>query len=266
MIKPLLAQMRLLWNARRVYALLAAILVCSLLFIYAYSALIVMYRRMDPADYAEGMATYFSVFSAMLVHLLSGVSVLWAIVVWRSEGPSHRSYHWSLPVDLRTHDVLRVCAGALWMLGVSLAFAVITLVASHTSLAGAGVRLPISFWLSFVTATMIPYMMGSAIGVASDRPAEWILGLYVSLTAIYVLSISRESVLLVPFRFLFEGRFGVVHALGSAMPHDPKTHGVWTRVDHVDLATWGGATVLWAALSISILTVSMYRVHRRRYA
>jgi hypothetical protein len=266
-MKPLMSQIRLLWRTRRVDGLLGAVLVCSLLLAYAYRNLAVLSRTDNAYAYADAMATYFSVFASMLLHILSAVSVLWAIMVWRAEGPTQRSYHWSLPVDVQQHDLIRVAAGACWMLGVSLFFGVVTFVASHTNLAGNGVSLPPSYWMSFATAVVIPYLFGSAIGLASDRPAEWLLGSYVSLTLVYVMSETRDGRALDPVRAIFDGRLGIIRALSASVPRDPSmSSNYWTRVNHATLQAWGGATLVWLTISAAVFLLSMHRVHRHRFA
>lgn len=49
---------------------------------------------------------------------LLAVPLVWPSgYAWRNEGPSARSYHWSLPVDRPVHQLLRLTAGWLLLLG-----------------------------------------------------------------------------------------------------------------------------------------------------
>lgn len=118
--------------------------------------------------------------------LLLFVALLWPTSVWRGEGPGRRAYHWSLPVDRRVHDLLRVSAGAAWLLGTVAAGAVLGL--------GIGVAIeggiPAGDWRVYpglLLALLVLYGFGSVAALVSDHPFRWIIGvpvLYVGVRSI----------------------------------------------------------------------------------
>lgn len=116
----------------------------------------------------------------------------WPYRVWRGEGPAQRGYHWAMPVDRRTHDLLRVAAGALWLFAFTLLFSLLAPLLSQLS--GHGALLPVfspTAWLSMLVGPQLVYILVSIPTLGSDRAAGWVWGV---IGILFGLSILGEAV------------------------------------------------------------------------
>lgn len=112
------------------------------------------------------------------------VSVVWPLLVWRGEAPAQRTYHRTMPVNGIAHDLLKVAAGAVWLM---LGIALILLVYLVTALLRDGAILlfeltPVAY-LNFFTGPLLIYLLVSIIPILSNKPIEWIIGLAVAFVA-----------------------------------------------------------------------------------
>ena len=48
--------------------------------------------------------------------MMLGFGGIAGAIVWFNEAPPHRRYHWAMPVRREVHDIVRVGAGAAWLL------------------------------------------------------------------------------------------------------------------------------------------------------
>jgi hypothetical protein len=239
-------QMRLLWKTGRVL-FLAALVLGGLV-----SAATV-------AAYLEVDGELFMLHASAILLAAAG---LWGVVIWRDEGPRSRHYHWSLPVDMMTHDLARVAAGAAWLFIMIAAYAVLGSVMAY--LAGdaqaLGRAAPLMA-LHFALAPLTLYLMTAALATASNRPFEWLLMGYVALAVAVALAAWQRQDWIVS---LVESMFGKPYGLGWAL----IAGGVGAEVRvatpaqaevSVYLAEWLPFAAMWLLIGAGILAGVAYR-------
>lgn len=108
------------------------------------------------------------------------IALFWSFgITWREEGPSDRSYHWSLPVDRGGQQLLRAAAGWVTLLAVL----AVGLLAGWI---GAGfVQGGMSFGDPAVLIALLPaatvlYLVGGLFALLADRPLLWLVVAYVA--------------------------------------------------------------------------------------
>jgi hypothetical protein len=94
--------------------------VAGLLGIVLFSLLVVY--SLIPREGIPVWAAPMSEWPSLMTLMLGAVA---GAIVWFSEGPLHRRYHWSMPVKRELHDVLRIVAGAVWLMIIVAVFCVI---------------------------------------------------------------------------------------------------------------------------------------------
>jgi hypothetical protein len=196
-------------------------------------------------------------------------AVAWAPLVWRGQGPTKRGYHRALPVNQLTHDLIKIAAGAAWlMLGV--AIVLLPLLGSalywpHTRDLLSGP--PIWVWINFFTGPLIVYLLVSCVPMLTDKPLEWMLGLTGGLVGLQTLA---NTYSIEPFYSvtseLVRGDIGLVNALyGAYNQAHWEVYVQWARSlprDHY--GEWIAATILWLLLSVSaVCLVSNYANSRK---
>lgn len=108
------------------------------------------------------------------------IALFWSFgITWREEGPSDRSYHWSLPVDRGGQQLLRAAAGWVLLAGVL----VVGLLAGWAG--GAVIQGGMAPGDPAVLAGLLPaatvlYLVGGLFALLADRPLLWLVVAYVS--------------------------------------------------------------------------------------
>jgi len=114
------------------------------------------------------------------------VALIFPFGVWRSEEPSRRDYHWSMPVNRGQHTLTKLAVGwAYLMLLVALYLVfLLALWADAVFVAGETVRVSAQPWEWLVpfTAATVAYVLMSAILVGTDHPWRWVF----SIAAVYL--------------------------------------------------------------------------------
>jgi hypothetical protein len=204
------AQLRLALRARTVYFLLA-------MSVLPWAFIILIYKlATDGKDFSG------SVTSDMLISPVSAVyclvlGAMWGVLAWRDEPPKTRFYHWSLPVDMTTHDAARLVAYLVWLFAGMTAYiacGLVLLVANDVPL-----RLAVAGpmpWIASYVCGVIGFMMTAAISTAMNRPVEYIAGIFVGIWALALLSVAyRFDTLLNVLATLFGTR--THYSFGSAI-------------------------------------------------
>lgn len=109
---------------------------------------------------------------AMLFALaaLSIWAVFWPNRVWRNAGGQGRSYHWAFPVDRRLHDLLRVAAGAIWLLPLGGTMLVATVPVALAFGHGAELaQIPVSAWFAFFAGPLLLYLLSCIAPLMKGR-------------------------------------------------------------------------------------------------
>lgn len=228
------------------------------------------------------------------------LGLLFPVAVWLGEDRTGTGLFWTLPVDRRTHALLRVAAGWAWLMGVVALFGVwlltIALVSGGTvwgdqtrlvlsSFAfGVGafdpsavqrVRLTPSalFWLVPFTAATAVYLFANALALATRHPVRWIAAstfaffLIVGLADAAQVNSSLDRML----NQILRGPYGIDAMLTarteslqvSAMLTTGESVVVWRALPHLN--QWAIATALWISIGAALLWIaaSRHREHRR---
>jgi hypothetical protein len=247
------AQFVLLAATRRWVPLAAALALGGLLAAVLPALPGVRFRWDDGVHPARGMAVLLAYPPVLLA------SMLWGSLVWRGERPRSRDAHRVLPVDQGTHELLRVAAGAAWLLpGVA---ALVLFLAAASGAEGRGLLLP---WLAIVylTGSLTGYLLTSALALRVRRPLAWLaLGLAVWAAAVAALQrggFARASALLAG---VFQGRAGLWAALGGGF--DVTGAGGTPRLAG-DPGRWALAMLLWLASSLLLVAAAATPRRERR--
>jgi uncharacterized membrane protein YhdT len=165
---------------------------------------------------------------------------LWPFRVWRDEPPSRRGYHRAMPVERRRHDLLRVAAGAVWLLAVSALLLVAALATALLSGHAGGLgALPATAWLAAFTAPLLVYLLVSIASVRCEHPAAWVWGTLALLAPLWSL---LSLVGLGAAAVVVTGRLGLHLALGGDGPN-------LALLSPPAFTRWVAATLLWLALA-----------------
>jgi hypothetical protein len=193
-------------------------------------------------------------FASELVIPISLIALAVPMVVWRTEEPGRRSYHWSMPVNATHHTLMKVAAGWLWTVVATAIYVGFVALISLTmaAIADAPVDYPPAWeWATTFTTASIAYLFGSAAAIGSEHPWRWIAGIF------FGVLIGKE--LMDAFGFdgfeaLLEtigtGRYG----LGAAIWGDLRS------TENGGTAQWITAAAIWGALALAtVVGVASWR-------
>ncbi|MFQ6045509.1 MAG: hypothetical protein ACE5PT_03990 [Gemmatimonadales bacterium] len=143
-------------------------------------------------------------------------AVAWPIMVWLGEGPSRRSYHWSLPVPRPAHDLARVALGAVYLLGTCVVLAGASAIAASAN--GTFDRFAATgavAWANFFVAPLIVYIWVSPVVLWSEyRITRWV---FITWASVGPLSLILEwrgiHVLNEAVEWFFDRDWGITTAL-----------------------------------------------------
>lgn len=153
----LVQQLRLLWSSRTPWLLVGLLLAPM-----AAVGAMILYSR-------DGIG----LLVLQLAPVVSVASAGWGLLIWREETPSRRMYHWGLPVEAPTYDLLRVVAGAIWLMAALTLFLVIGvgigLLSNEPWLVTRSLPLLLPHYL---LSSLILYLLVAVLSTALNRPAE----------------------------------------------------------------------------------------------
>ncbi|MEX2283126.1 MAG: hypothetical protein WEE89_11645 [Gemmatimonadota bacterium] len=191
-------------------------------------------------------------------------------LVWRGQGPRHRNYHRVLPVDQLTHDLLKIAAGAVYlMLSVALVLIPVLVAALMSPVSGLVTDPSMLVWLNFFTGPLIVYLLVSCVPMLTDRPLEWMVGLTASFVGITVLA---DSYGVIPVEGLIDlvmrGPFGLMVALNGAYVMQPwlRYAGLSASGHNPEYGAWIFATILWLGIGITAVCLASNFVNSRKSA
>lgn len=206
------------------------------------------------------------------------VGLLIPFGVWRSEDPSRRAYHWSMPVARGPHTIMKLLSGWGWLMigtAVYLLFiiGIATAVGAVTGEPAWDGTTPAWAWIVAFTAPTIGYLLTSIAVIGSDHPWRWIGGIVIGYGILLsVFSSFGMQDLAIALKTISDGSLGikaalfgtvteaargmVIGAAGSAHPRMTVEMG-----DSLKLSTWIFAMPLWIIGSAIAVTIASYR-HR----
>lgn len=194
----------------------------------------------------------------------------WGIATWWHEPPGRREHLLALPVDITTHELARIAAGALWLLTMIAATAaaamIVQVIAGRADALG---DLVPAAWLSLFSAPLLAYLLTVTVATATRRSIELVLAgvVFVMITyglvVQYVVERQGVEAAFSVFRYsLFTALGGLgtqtttttTYARDGAMTHQyVVVHGAYME------PYWLGATMLWFAVAAIGLTFVLWR-------
>jgi hypothetical protein len=184
-------------------------------------------------------------------------AMCWAIMVWRDEGPRHREYHWSLPVDTSMHDAARAAGGLVWLVAGVTWYLILgmLLFAAHGVYAQASASFSVLGVVSLYCTALMGYLFALCFSTTLDHAGEWLLGVVMSTFFLVSSLVFRR--LTYGFIVLFTGRLGFASTVYVGRPSE------YTLLDrYVTPADWAASTLLWLSILSAVLTLSFYRNRR----
>ena len=196
------------------------------------------------------------------VAVVALVSVIWAFFwpfrVWREERVERRGYHWAMPVDRRTHDLVRVAAGLALLPVLVAAFLLLALATAllfgHTAVFPTWGAI---FFLDLFAAPLVVYLLVSIPVVGGRHPAAWLWGTLGAAAALFsLLQVFELTGLLAPLQALLLGRFGLFATLGEPLISEITGRGGGS------VGPWALAWLLWMVLAAAGVWLAASRRHR----
>ncbi|HUF49258.1 MAG TPA: hypothetical protein VMN60_00400 [Longimicrobiales bacterium] len=112
--------------------------------------------------------------------LVGFTGAFWPMIVWYGETPGRRTYHWSLPVARTGHDLMRVAAGAIYLVAISVTVALAAILIDGSVASSFGEFRTVLF-LAFVLIPLFPYFLMTALALWSDYTiTRWVLAGFVA--------------------------------------------------------------------------------------
>ena len=225
------------------------------------------------------------------------LGLLLPFAIWKPRDRRPDAAFWTMPVEHRTHALLRLVAGWLWIMlavGGLLLWLLVLVAASGGELGGEQVLLiagpfepgelvepsqlrpamwdlePWHWLVPFAGAT-VAYLLSSALMLATERPLHWIAGavgtvLLVALAAGEIafqwLREIFDVVLMYPFG-LDTALTGGSDSLGTqVMLPTGESESVWRAIP--EGSVWAQATLLWLAIAAFAIWLATLRMRERR--
>jgi hypothetical protein len=198
------------------------------------------------------------------------VALLIPFGVWRSEDPSRRAYHWSMPVARGPHTIVKLLSGWLWMMIAVAVYllCIIMLGRIIPAIVGEAARPGVTpgwEWVAAFTAATLGYLLTSIAVIASNHPWRWIGGLVIGYgVLVAVLNAFGMQEAGRALQTISDGAYGFNAALVGATQDGPRGVSVgMTRetMRALRFSTWLVAMPLWIIGSGIAVTIASYR-HR----
>ena len=190
--------------------------------------------------------------------------------VWRSEDPSRRAYHWSMPVARGPHTLIKITSGWAWLMIAVLCYLVFILLLATVipAMAGQPSRLgatPAWEWVTLFSAPTVAYLLVSIVVVATDHSVRWIGGIYFGywlvIAFLWVFGLRDLSV---GVHSITGGTYGLNAALFGSASHvsgNAMSAGMKPTMQELSMMTWIVAMPLWIIGSTVAVIAASYRHH-----
>ncbi len=193
--------------------------------------------------------------------------------IWKSEEPSRRSYHWSMPVDRSVHTLTKNTSGWVWFMIAMMAFILWGLLMALITGGDLGLQreqaIPAWRWIHPFVAATIGYLLASAIVLASDHPWRWFAGIVLGFVLVTnILRAAGMPDLAMALQSVWEGNWGLEVALtgSTEVPTEVTRRDGTTMIrliDRPDFHAWIRAALLWLGIGTAGVVAAAYR-HQER--
>lgn len=99
-----------------------------------------------------------------------------AALAWVYDAPRDRRYHWAMPVPRETHDILRVAAGAIWLMVAIALFGAVALFAEDRLVREQWLSSAPLYWVGLFMVPVLAYLLCTIATLLSGRPLLWLGG------------------------------------------------------------------------------------------
>ncbi|CAN5641932.1 hypothetical protein BH23GEM5_BH23GEM5_05120 [soil metagenome] len=257
-------QFRAVGVAVRPEATLLTVLIATL----SVLALVAIFRaRQNPAHNPNLDLSPEMLIPAIFLAFLAPLSI------WKSEEPSRRSYHWSMPVARSVHTLTKNTSGWVWFMIAMMAFILWGLLMALITGGDLGVErgqaIPAWRWIHPFVAATIAYLVGSTVVLASDHPWRWFAGIVLGFVLVTnILRAAGMPDLAMALQSVWEGNWGLEVALtGSTEVLTEVTRRDGTTmirlIDRPDFHAWIRAALLWLGIGTAGVVAAAYR-HQER--
>jgi hypothetical protein len=238
-------------------------------------------------------------------YVLPGLlGLLLPLAVWKGEDRFAAAFLWTLPVERRSHVLLKVLAGWVWLMA-AVALAVLWILAlalfSGGTVLGEELRQTLPaysreftgpfdpsavqqvwwtprplLWLVPFTAATVTYLLASAIAVGLRQPLRWIAGGVFGFFLLVAIAETADAARVIEgadrvLDALLNGRYGI-HALLTARTESLQVAATLTTGERLvvwrafpDPGEWVVATLFWTGGSLAALWAAASRHRERRH-
>jgi hypothetical protein len=96
-------------------------------------------------------------------------------VVWFGEGPRNRRYHWSMPVRRELHDLIRIAAGAVWLMALIAIYCLLYWLGDGPVMRSQWLNHAPLFWIAQFLVPLLAYLLFCIPCIVLGRPIFVIL-------------------------------------------------------------------------------------------
>ncbi len=198
------------------------------------------------------------------------VGLLVPFGVWRSEDPTRRAYHLSMPVARGPHTIMKLLSGWIWLMIATLLYLACVIglgyaVSAITGDASSHGTAPLWAWVAAFTAPTLGYLLVSIPVIGSDHPWRWIGGMVIGYTVLLALLKSFGLAdMASAINTITDGRYGLNAALfgGTHEGHYGVTIGITREMmASLQMSRWLLAMPLWIVGSAIAATIASFRHH-----
>jgi hypothetical protein len=194
------------------------------------------------------------------------LSLLIPFGVWRTEDPSRRAYHWTMPVARGPHTIIKLLSAWAWLMIASVVYLgfIILLATILSTITGEPNHVASSpgwEWIVSFTAPTLGYLLISVAVIGSDHAWRWIIGVVLGYwIVIGVLNAFGIPDVALALQKIWAGTYGLKAALFATVP-DTGHFGRDMAMRSSSLGNWLVAMPLWIIGSAIAATFVSYR-HR----
>lgn len=216
----------------------------------ALAQLFVVHVLIDPAP--NGKPVHHEIYYALV-----GYGAVAAALMWASEPPANRRYHWAMSVSRELHDALRVAAGAVWLIVAIAAFAVTAWITEGAAVRDQWLRNAPLYWVGMFLVAVLIYLLCSIAALLIAKPLLWLTGA----GALVLLSLSDLVASVAPIvtdvaSALFS--IGAPLGLGAAITGGYSI-APWSDAAPIDARAWLIALGAWYTIALCGIALTVRR-------